>query len=541
MEKDKKAEFVTLFQEFVTSYPYTSPGRRHQSLYVTERNSGRRNFAAITTAAQSGEDVTDSILLKLLPYVDSTNNQQKGAWIHHASYIDEDLQTWWQKSGWTKPKDWSQLAQDFLFLVSICNRDPINLSRFCGEFCQFPYFQSFPTEMFTPILNALRPDDFLLIYDKSLRVINYFANTYYGQKLTDYPTINHTGHQLIEELNPEMQQLGVPALRSDDLFDMFCHWLVAVKKYDLAIQQTLPSSEIVECTFDFDKIELQPEYTLTKCAQETGFEEEEIERWVRAIERKKQAIFSGSPGTGKTYIADKIAQYFISGSDGFWELVQFHSAYAYEDFIQGIRPQSQNGQLTYSLVPGTFINFCKKAESCQGKCVLIIDEINRANLAQVFGELMYLLEYRDRAISLASGGTLRIPENVRIIGTMNTADRSISLVDHALRRRFAFIEIRPNYDVLRRFHQKMGYEVDGLIETLKRLNNQIADKHYEVGISFFLTEKLVEQIEDIWKMEIEPYLEEYFFDQPDKVDEFRFLNVQSQIAPHTNLCSNNER
>jgi 5-methylcytosine-specific restriction protein B len=163
--------------------------------------------------------------------------------------------------------------------------------------------------------------------------------------------------------------------------------------------------------------------------------------------------------------------------------------------------------------------------------VLIIDEINRANLAQVFGELMYLLEYRNRAISLASGGTLRIPENVRIIGTMNTADRSISLVDHALRRRFVFIEIRPNYDVLRKFHQKLGYEVEGLIETLKQLNDQIADKHYEVGISFFLTDKLTEQIQDIWEMEIEPYLEEYFFDQPDKVDEFRFIKVQSQVSP----------
>ncbi|MFB8790904.1 MAG: hypothetical protein U7123_19130 [Potamolinea sp.] len=80
--------------------------------------------------------------------------------------------------------------------------------------------------------------------------------------------------------------------------------------------------------------------------------------------------------------------------------------------------------------------------------------------------------------------------------------------------------------------------MDGLIETLKRLNNQIADKHYEVGISFFLTENLIEQIEDIWKMEIEPYLEEYFFDQPDQVDEFRFLKVQAQISPHTNLSSN---
>jgi 5-methylcytosine-specific restriction protein B len=114
---------------------------------------------------------------------------------------------------------------------------------------------------------------------------------------------------------------------------------------------------------------------------------------------------------------------------------------------------------------------------------------------------------------------------------MNTADRSIALVDHALRRRFAFIEIRPNYDVLRRYHEKKetGFQVDGLIEMLKRLNKAIADKHYEIGISFFLTENLADELEDIWQMEIEPYLEEYFYDQLEKVDEFRWDKIEQQV------------
>jgi 5-methylcytosine-specific restriction endonuclease McrBC GTP-binding regulatory subunit McrB len=205
------------------------------------------------------------------------------------------------------------------------------------------------------------------------------------------------------------------------------------------------------------------------------------------IERKGQAILYGPPGTGKTFIAEQLAKHLIGGGNGFSELVQFHSAYSYEDFIQGIRPQSQDGELKYSLAPGRFIEFCEKAESCEGLCVLIIDEINRANLAQVFGELMYLLEYRDKKIRLAGSSELfGIPENVRIIGTMNTADRSIALVDHALRRRFAFIELRPNYEMLRQYHEKKktDFKVDGLIEILERLNKAIANKHYEIGISF---------------------------------------------------------
>jgi 5-methylcytosine-specific restriction protein B len=277
-----------------------------------------------------------------------------------------------------------------------------------------------------------------------------------------------------------------------------------------------------------------PKYSLNQCADKTGIEKVELERWVRVIDRKGQAILNGSPGTGKTYIAEQIAKHLIGDGNGFKELVQFHPAYGYEDFIQGIRPQSQEGVLTYPLVPGRFLEFCKKAESREGRCVLIIDEINRANLAQVFGELMYLLEYREKKIRLAGSSELfGIPENVRIIGTMNTADRSIALVDHALRRRFAFIELRPNYDVLRRYHEKKktGFQLDELIEMLKRLNNAIANKHYEIGISFFLTEQLAEELEDIWQMEIEPYLEEYFYDQLDKVDEFRWDKIKQQVCP----------
>ena len=160
--------------------------------------------------------------------------------------------------------------------------------------------------------------------------------------------------------------------------------------------------------------------------------------------------------------------------------------------------------------------------------MLILDEINRANLSRVFGELMYLLEYREETIPLAAGEVFSLPSNVRLIGTMNTADRSIALVDHALRRRFAFLELSPNYGVLEKFHEANGNSVSELIETLQRVNKQIRDPHYMVGISFFMRIDLKEQIEDIWRMEIEPYLDEYFFDQPTKTDEFRWGKLKNK-------------
>jgi 5-methylcytosine-specific restriction protein B len=118
---------------------------------------------------------------------------------------------------------------------------------------------------------------------------------------------------------------------------------------------------------------------------------------------------------------------------------------------------------------------------------------------------------------------------VRIIGTMNTADRSIALVDHALRRRFAFLSLYPRYDILKSYHENTGFIVKKLIEVLRHLNNEIGNDHYKVGITYFLRDNLEKDIEDIWKMELEPYLEEYFFDQPDRVAEFRWDKVKDRI------------
>ena len=280
----------------------------------------------------------------------------------------------------------------------------------------------------------------------------------------------------------------------------------------------------------------QQEYSLEDFTNETGFSEAEIQQWQRILLRKKHIIFQGPPGTGKTFIAQRLARFLISGTAGLIETVQFHPAYAYEDFVQGIRPEVTDGKLNYTLMPGRFKDFCErsaKEASDAPYCVMVIDEINRANLARVFGELMYLLEYRDQGIPLSAGGKpFKIPENVYIIGTMNTADRSIALVDHALRRRFSFIRLKPDYEVLRAHLESKGYPADDLIGVLKEINKAIDDPNYEIGISFFMREddQLKEHLPDIWVGEIEPYLEEFFYDQSRKVEPFRWITlVESKL------------
>ena len=177
---------------------------------------------------------------------------------------------------------------------------------------------------------------------------------------------------------------------------------------------------------------------------------------------------------------------------------------------------------------------CRRARDVgDAVCVLIVDEINRANLSRVFGELMYLLEYRAESIPLSGGGRFSIPNNVRVIGTMNTADRSIALVDHALRRRFAFLPLEPMFGILTSWHasEKTGFDTTSLIKALTEVNAKIDDPNYSVGISFFLRPKLASEIEGIWRMEIEPYLAEYFFDRPGVAKELGWDRMKDKLQP----------
>ncbi len=393
-----------------------------------------------------------------------------------------------------------------------------------------------------------KSDCYLALSKKDDKQINIFGSLH-KQKKNIYELLQNLWKEVFFNL-PEIEadryhyfQVKI-SLESEEILGYSAQQLIhkiaqAFKKlFPLILISTVSGNDLPVLISEYFSIyekEFNPVYQLEEISQTTGFDETELTQWIHTINRKGQTIIQGPPGTGKTFLAQKLAKHLIGGGDGFSDIIQFHPAYTYEDFIQGIRPQSQDGQLTYPIVPGRFLEFCEKAEVCEDICVLIIDEINRANLSQVFGELMYLLDDRQdtkRFITLASGQKFRIPTNVRIIGTMNTADRSIALVDNALRRRFAFIPLYPNYELLQNYHhrEKTGFRVDKLIGILKNINRTINNKHYELGISFFLTKTLAGDIQDIWQMEIEPYLEEYFFDNQAKMNDFLWDKIKDKLS-----------
>ncbi|MEY9956700.1 DUF4357 domain-containing protein [Streptacidiphilus sp. MAP5-52] len=248
--------------------------------------------------------------------------------------------------------------------------------------------------------------------------------------------------------------------------------------------------------------------------------------WLREIRDllwdERQLVFYGPPGTGKTYLAQEIAA-FLGGGREQVKLVQFHPAYSYEDFFEGFRPREDetNGQVGFRLTAGPLRELADLASREGNRHVpyfLIIDELNRANLAKVFGELYFLLEYRNRSVRLTySAADFALPPNLFIIGTMNTADRSIALVDAAMRRRFAFVELSPREEptsgLLRRWLDREGYGSEPA-DLLDELNRRIADPDFRIGPSYLMKRSVfrdAQGLERTWRTKILPLLEEHHY------------------------------
>ncbi len=226
-----------------------------------------------------------------------------------------------------------------------------------------------------------------------------------------------------------------------------------------------------------------------------------LQEIVDLLASRRQVVFYGPPGTGKTYLAMKLARYLVGPEDrSRVQLVQFHPCYAYEDFFEGFRPkETEQGDATFELAPGPLRRIAKDAKANPDKpYILVIDELNRANLAKVFGELYFLLEYRKESIQLQYNPTeaFQLPPNLFFIGTMNTADRSIALLDAAMRRRFSFVELHPDEppvrDVLARFLAANGQPnaISGRC-CLPHLNAAIEeqDRDLRIGPSYLMRDE----------------------------------------------------
>jgi len=265
---------------------------------------------------------------------------------------------------------------------------------------------------------------------------------------------------------------------------------------------------------------------LAALAAELTMDEAEIRRILALIERKRQAIFYGPPGTGKTYVALRLARY-LAGDPSRVRLVQFHASYAYEDFVEGFRPTIVGGQPGFRVSEGPLRELAAAAEDePEATFVLVIDEINRGNVAKVFGELYFLLEYREERATLQySGDKFRLPPNLLVIGTMNTADRTIAVLDAALRRRFFFVPFFPGRppvnDLLRRWLRSNKPELVWVADVVDRANSALADAHIAIGHSFFIDSQLDEaRVREAWEHAILPTIEEHYFGQPERLAAF---------------------
>ena len=314
----------------------------------------------------------------------------------------------------------------------------------------------------------------------------------------------------------------------------------------------LPLKTLTNLTYQKDKVQninellsiddgfIEPpipstEYTIEKFLEEVYISEEDYYTLVNLLKNKKNLIVQGAPGVGKTFMAKRLA-YSIMGVKDVDRvmMVQFHQSYSYEDFVMGYRP-SKDG---FELRDGSFYKFCKKAEDDdENDYFFIIDEINRGNLSKIFGELFMLIENDKRGEKnkiqlLYSDELFYIPKNVHIIGLMNTADRSLAMIDYALRRRFAFFDLKPGFNSngFKAYQSKIDYSVfDNIINVMEELNMAIKDDEtlgegFRIGHSYLCNlneeDDMEEKLNYIVEYEIIPLLKEYWFDEPTKVEEW---------------------
>lgn len=305
--------------------------------------------------------------------------------------------------------------------------------------------------------------------------------------------------------------------------------LTCISPYPDFVQTLLALFEEDDSEENTEQKEIKyPQYSSDDFLNEVYMDEDTYNTLTELLEAKYNVILQGAPGVGKTFAAKRLAYSIMGQKDtSRVAMVQFHQSYSYEDFIQGYRP-SKDG---FELVNGAFYKFCKEAEEDNERpYFFIIDEINRGNLSKILGELMMLIEKDKRGEKiklLYSNEWFTVPQNVRIIGMMNTADRSLALMDYALRRRFAFFDFAPAFSsegFKNYLAEKDSPKLEKLIATVESLNSTISTDEslgdgFRIGHSYFCTDDEVtdEWLKSVVEYEVIPLIKEYWFDEPTKV------------------------
>ena len=350
--------------------------------------------------------------------------------------------------------------------------------------------------------------------------------------MTLYNEINdfiRNDKELVDLMDLKLQESGCddPEYRTFTLdLGFYISRVISKKETEDDTDEVITTEEII---IDSDDVE---KYTKADFLNEVFMDSSKYDKLVSVLRRKKNIVLQGAPGVGKTFCAKRLA-YSIMGAKykDRVEFVQFHQNYSYEDFIMGYKPSGSD----FVLKTGVFYNFCKKAEKDQdNEYFFIIDEINRGNMSKIFGELLMLIEadYRETKMTLAYDDIpFAVPSNLYIIGMMNTADRSLAMIDYALRRRFSFVDMEPGFETegfkdyqnkinSNRFNKLIGSVVD-LNKTIEK--DKSLGKGFCIGHSYFCNDNIEncteEWMKEIVEFDIEPMLREYWFDDESKYND----------------------
>ncbi len=352
-------------------------------------------------------------------------------------------------------------------------------------------------------------------------------------------------HDSSGNFKPELTCHGKPTetidLGKSDLALQYAAGNVVAFKYDLnkvasnhsIVCQISVLVQILEKIYEGAPVTKKIASDLDLLVERTHWPVDELRDVLNSLHDKSpQVVLEGPPGTGKTYVAKRLAEHLVGAQPGEISpditIVQFHPSYGYEEFVEGLRPELSAGQIVFANKPGPILQISQKIAETGRPHVLIIDELNRANIPRVFGELMYLLEYRDESIALMLGEKFVLPKDLYIIATMNTADKSIRVMDTALRRRFDFFSVMPSVEILRSFYSAGGNENKlgedlfiGFIKLNLALRDEIGDDGHLIGHSFFMTDAMDHSfLESLWKRQLGPLIREYFFDRQAPETEF---------------------